>query len=121
LECAPAWEGNWTSDCFIAFAWEGPDEKQLLVVVNYADNQSQCYVRLPFSSLGGRTWRLHDRLGKSAYERDGDSLQSQGLFLDLSRWAFHVFDVTVVKYQTRPARLTPVRSNPLIWDILRRQ
>ncbi len=24
LECVPAWDGNWTSDCFIAFAWQGP-------------------------------------------------------------------------------------------------
>src|SRR5262249_43335150 len=21
LECAPAWEGNWTWDCFVAFGW----------------------------------------------------------------------------------------------------
>src|SRR5512139_3394857 len=25
LECVPAWEGNWTRDCFVAFAWQGPD------------------------------------------------------------------------------------------------
>ncbi|HWU36426.1 MAG TPA: alpha-amylase family glycosyl hydrolase, partial [Candidatus Acidoferrum sp.] len=24
LECVPAWGGNWTSDCFLAFAWQGP-------------------------------------------------------------------------------------------------
>ena len=23
LECAPAWDGNWTYDCFVAFAWQG--------------------------------------------------------------------------------------------------
>ena len=23
LECMPAWEGNWTADCFLAFAWQG--------------------------------------------------------------------------------------------------
>ncbi len=23
LECAPAWDGNWTSDCFIAWSWQG--------------------------------------------------------------------------------------------------
>ena len=31
--------------------------------VNYAPNQSQCYVRLPFADLGGRQWRLEDQLG----------------------------------------------------------
>jgi glycosidase len=96
LECLPAWDGNWTSDCFIAFAWQGLDNDRRVVVVNYADNQSQCYVRLPFSDLAGRTWRLQDCLGEATYERDGDSLQGQGLFLDLSRWSCHVFDLSTV-------------------------
>ena len=61
LECAAAWDGNWTCDCFIAFAWQGPGGERMLVAVNYADNQSQCYVRLPFADLGGKTWRLRDR------------------------------------------------------------
>ena len=30
LECVPAWDGNWTSDCFIAFAWQGPGDERLL-------------------------------------------------------------------------------------------
>jgi hypothetical protein len=93
LDCTAAWDGNWTSDCFIAFAWQGPDEKRLLVVVNYADNQSQCYVRLPFTDLGGRTWRLDDRLGKATYASDGNSLQAEGLFVDLGRWKYHVLDM----------------------------
>ena len=46
LECAPAWEGNGTWDCFVAFAWQGPGDERLLVTVNFAPNQSQCYVRL---------------------------------------------------------------------------
>ena len=32
LECAPAWDGNWTCDCFVAFAWQGPGGERLLVV-----------------------------------------------------------------------------------------
>ena len=49
LECVPAWDGNWTSDCFVAFAWQSTDAERLLVVVNYAPNQSQCHVRTPFA------------------------------------------------------------------------
>ena len=45
LDCTPAWEGNWTWDCFLAFAWQGPGDERLLVTVNYAPNQSQCYVQ----------------------------------------------------------------------------
>jgi hypothetical protein len=96
LDCMAAWDGNWTCDCFIAFAWHGPDGERLLVVVNYADNQSQCYVRLPFADLAGSKWRLRDRLGKATYDRDGASLQSQGLFLDLGRWSYHLFDIMLI-------------------------
>ena len=59
----PAWDGNWTWDCFLAFAWQGADDERLLVAVNYAPNQSQCHVRLPFADLGNSQWRLKDLLG----------------------------------------------------------
>jgi Alpha amylase, catalytic domain len=91
LESAPAWEGNWTSDCFVAFAWQVPDGERLIVAVNYASNPSQCYLRLPFSDLAGSAWRLEDWLSDSAYARDGEELTSRGLFLDMAPWAFHVF------------------------------
>ena len=90
-ECAPAWEGNWTSDCFVAFAWQGPGSDRLLVAVNYAPNQSQCYVRLPFMDLVGSQWRLKDQMSCASYERDGNDLQSHGLFLDMSPWGAGVF------------------------------
>jgi hypothetical protein len=64
LECVPAWEGNWTWDCFLAFAWQDSDGQRLLVTVNYAPNQSQCYVRLPFADLSNSQWRLEDLIGK---------------------------------------------------------
>jgi hypothetical protein len=96
LDCAAAWDGNWTCNCFIAFAWQGADRERLLVVVNYAGNQSQCYVRLPFADLGARTWRFQDRFSQVAYDRDGNSLQYQGLFLDLSAWSYCLFDVTSI-------------------------
>ena len=71
LECALAWEGNWTWDCILAFAWQGPDGERLLVVVNYAPNQSQCYVRLPFAELENGQWRLQDLIGDVTYDREG--------------------------------------------------
>src|SRR5947208_9959353 len=54
LQCAPAWDGNWTSDCFIAWSWETQDGQRRVIAVNYAGNQSQCYVRLPVPDLSGR-------------------------------------------------------------------
>jgi Alpha amylase, catalytic domain len=96
LECMPAWDGNWTHDCFIAFCWQGagPDEERLVIAVNYAANQSQCHVRLPFTDLAGRRWRLEDQLGPGAYDRSGDDLAGSGFFLDMTPWQACVFSMT---------------------------
>ena len=94
LDCVAAWDGNWTSDCFIAWYWQGGDGQRRLIAVNYAGNQSQCYVRLPFSDQTGRTVRLKDMMSPASYERDGNDL-ARGLYLDLPPWGFHVFEVTM--------------------------
>jgi len=94
LECTPAWEGNWTSDCFLAFGWEGPGGERLLVAVNYAPHQSQCYVRLPFTDLGNGKWWLEDQIASAAYERKGDDLQAGGLYLDEPPWKASIFSLT---------------------------
>ena len=86
LECVPAWDGNWTWDCFLVFAWLGSGGDCLLVAVNYAPNQSQCYVRLPFADLAGTEWRLEDLMGAAVYDRHGDDLSSRGLYLDMRPW-----------------------------------
>lgn len=93
LACRPAWEGNASSDDFIAFAWTGPGEARRLVAVNYSEHASQCYVGMPWSDLRGRAWRLADRMGDAVYERPGDDLAERGLYLDIPAWAYHVFDV----------------------------
>jgi len=93
LECVPAWDGNSSDDAFVAFAWHSSDGKRLLVAVNYAPHQSQCYVRLPFPDLADRSWQLRDLLGEAGYDRDGADLQSRGLYLDLAPWQYHVFDM----------------------------
>jgi glycosidase len=94
LQCVPAWEGNWTWDCFVAFAWQGAEEERLLVAVNFAPNQSQCYLRLPFAALAGRAWRLEELIGGPAvYARDGQELQSRGLYLDVPAWGTVVFSL----------------------------
>ena len=61
-------------------SWPGPgdarDGQRLLIAVNYASHQSQCYVRLPFADLAGRTVRLNDLTGAASYDRDGGDLVS---------------------------------------------
>lgn len=101
LECTPAWDGNWTNDCFVAFAWQGPKQERTLVAVNYAPNQSQCRLRLPFADLAGNSWRLHDQINNAIYERDGNELQSQGLYVDMAPWQPSVFTMTSASVATQ--------------------
>lgn len=93
LECAPAWDGNWTNDCVVAFAWEIAGDERLLVVVNYAPHQSQCRLRLPFGDLRNKSWLVQDQLSGTSYQRDGNDLQSHGLFVDMPPWQAQVYSV----------------------------
>jgi glycosidase len=93
LDCKPAWEGNWTWDCFLAFAWQGTDGDRLLVAVNYAPNQSQYYVPFPFGDLADQAWRIEDVFSNATFERDGNDLRSRGLYLDMPAWGYSVFSL----------------------------
>lgn len=93
LECAAAWDGNPSCDAFIAFAWQSSDRERVLVTVNYAPHQSQCYVHLPFGDLDGHNWQLRDLLGDAHYERTGSDLNTRGLYLDVGPWQYHVFEL----------------------------
>jgi hypothetical protein len=93
LECTPAWDGNWTHDSFVGFAWQGPGGEHLLVAVNYAGNQSQCYVRLPFADLADRQWQLQDQLSGAVYDRSGNDLHTRGLYLDVPPWRASAFSM----------------------------
>ena len=93
LDCIPAWDGNGSCDSFLAFGWEGTDGQRLLVAVNYAPNQSQCYVLLPHDDLKQGMWRLKDRMDEVAYDREGRDLVARGLYLDLPAWHYHVFQL----------------------------
>jgi len=92
LDCEPAWGGNWTSDGFLAFGWQR-DTARLLVVVNYASNQGQCCVRLPYADLGGGTIRFTDLMSGARYEHAGRDLSSTGLYIDLPPWGYHLFEM----------------------------
>ncbi|MBC8041387.1 MAG: alpha-amylase, partial [Opitutaceae bacterium] len=93
LECVPAYEGNGSSDDFIAFTWKEPGGGRLLVAVNYAPRQSQCYVRLPFADLECAQWRLEDLVSDARYDRAGPELLSRGLYLDVPPWHCHIFQL----------------------------
>jgi glycosidase len=91
LDCAPAWGGNWTNDSFIADRWMSSNGEQALIVVNYADHQSQCYVKLPDLVSSSHGWRLTDLFAGDVYERKGSELASVGLYIDAAPWKASLF------------------------------
>ncbi len=95
LECVPAWDGNPSWEKFIGFAWHDSSGARLLAIINFSSQPGQCYVRLPFSDLAGRSWQLLDLLGEAAYKRDGSDLETRGLYLDVGPWCGHVFELRV--------------------------
>ena len=98
-----AWPGNWSSDGFVAFAWSGNDGGRYAVVVNYAGNQGQCRLSLPFPEMRDRQVRLTDLIGDEVYDRDGTDMLDNGLFIDHGPWHFNVFEL-------HHRRLTMLRS-----------
>ena len=93
IQPQPAWPGNWTSDGFVAYAWAGEAEGHHVVVVNYAGNQGQCRLKLPFPEIHGKQVHLTDAMGTEAYDRDGSDLVDNGLFIDHAPWHFNVFEL----------------------------
>lgn len=92
LEVRPAWDGNSTHDCFIAFAWEKSATERLIVAVNYSDHQSQAKLRIPFELAKDGTYRLHDFMTVADYDWSAEAILNEGLFVDLAAWGTHVFE-----------------------------
>ena len=94
LECAPAWDGNWTWDGFVAFNWCGAHGENLIVAVNYAGHQGQCYVKVPFGDRPRTTVRFSDLMSAATYDRDGRDIEARGLYLDMPAWGYHIFEIS---------------------------
>jgi glycosidase len=90
-ECKPAWNGNRSDGNYIAFTWQGKEDEQILIAVNYSPEYSQCFVKIPFHDLAANSWSLHDLMSGNIYGRDGDELNEKGLYLDEPGWKVYIF------------------------------
>jgi hypothetical protein len=90
--CRSAWAGNDTWQNMIVTTWV-QEERRLVVVVNYSAHPSQCYVTFDLPNIAGRRFNMVDLLGDARYERDGDGLTQNGLYLDVPPWGHHAFEL----------------------------
>jgi hypothetical protein len=96
LEVHPAREGDFASDRFLAFLWQGTKDQRLLVFVNYGPARGQGYTDLASAGLSGSRVRLEDLMRDAVSEAESHDLLSRGLYLDLPAWGFHVFILTEI-------------------------
>jgi len=83
------WPDNASYLNLVAWCWRSAGGYQL-IVVNLSASAAQGLVLLPWDDLRGMTWRMTDLFSQKEYERSGDELCSQGLYVDLPPWGYHV-------------------------------
>ncbi len=64
-----------------------------LAVVNFSAEPADGRVGLGWTDLRGRGWTLADLLADRVFERSGDELADQGLFVALPPWGCHLLAV----------------------------
>jgi glycosidase len=87
------WPDNDSHRRLVAWCW-ATEAARHLVVVNLSDSSAQGRVHLPWDDLAGRDWELADRLGGQRFERGGDEMAAEGLYVDLPAWGSHFFGIT---------------------------
>jgi len=90
------WPDNSSFQNLVAWSWI-LGESRYLVAVNLSDRSAQAHVRMLWDDLAGEDWLLSDALSSADFVRNGNELQSTGLFVDLAPWSFHFL-------QCHPAR-----------------
>jgi Alpha amylase, catalytic domain len=82
------WPDNASFQNMVAWAWHKDNEKYL-IAINLSDSPLQARVRVPWTESEGEIWKLTDVLSGQVFERDGNEIQSQGLYVELGPWQHH--------------------------------
>lgn len=86
------WPDNTRFQNILAWCWE-KDEKRFLIIINFSDTISQALVKVPLDKLRGKMWRLHDPLSNESYDRNGNDMLDNGLYIELGPWKSHFFQL----------------------------
>jgi hypothetical protein len=83
------WPDNNSWQNIIAWCYKNFGE-YYLIVVNFSDSDAQAMVQLPWEELKGKRLHMSDFFTGIEYDRDGDELFNDGLFVDLPSWGYHL-------------------------------
>jgi hypothetical protein len=82
------WPDNQSHLNLVAWCWRKDDDRYL-IVVNLSGASAQALVRIPWEDVKGKSWQLADVFSGDVYERNGDEMEEQGLYVDLPGWGYH--------------------------------
>jgi len=82
------WPDNQSAERLMAWTWEHPDQRHL-VVVNPSDARADGMVRPPWTELAGPC-TLADLLSGAVFERDGSEIAADGLYVALDPDGIHL-------------------------------
>ncbi len=93
VEATAVWNDNTSHFAFTIVQWQRPGAPNSfdVVVVNHSDQRSQCFAKLNAEGLRHGSWTLKDALSTEVYERHGDDLADNGLYLDVGPHAAQLF------------------------------
>jgi hypothetical protein len=92
------WPDNDSCRNLLAWSWAADgagggvadDAGRHVVVVNLSGEPADGRVRLGWTDLRGRSWKLTDLLDDREFDWSGDELADQGLFVALPPWGCHL-------------------------------
>jgi len=90
------WPDNSSFQNLLAWVWKG-EKEHFLIVINFCPHDAQGKVRLPIEEIEGFQWRLTDLLSGESYEREGNEMTGQGLYVGLKPWSSHFFSLCSIE------------------------
>jgi hypothetical protein len=84
------WPDNPTHRDLVAWTWQS-ESQRYLIVVNLSPRAAQARVRGLWDDTRRQTWRLIDAFSGAVFDRGGDEMAGEGLYVDLEAWGFHFF------------------------------
>jgi Alpha amylase, catalytic domain len=83
------WSDNPSFRNLVAWSWVNKDDR-FLIVVNLSGDAAQGRVHPPWNDARDQTWQLMDGLSGVSYDRAGNEIQAEGLYVELEPWGRHI-------------------------------
>ena len=85
------WPDNASFENLVCWAWVG-DNERYVIVVNLSGGRVQARVRIPWDDIHGQILKLEDALSGAVFDRSGDEMGGEGLYVDLPGWGYHFLE-----------------------------